>query len=301
MIKEPLVSIIIPFYNRPNLLIEAIKNISLQTYQNIEVILVDDGSNVSLENIEDFSLNIQLKRLEKNKGPGCARRQGRLIAKGAYICYLDSDDWWSNDFIEECVKVLEREKSIGMAFTNTRVIKNGFQDNRRVKNYIPNQILPILFIYEKRFWSTSSCIWRNEVSLPEHWKDYRNHEDYIHDILSSRLNNTIKYVEKGLTFKNQSAPDRIPRESEEVRKALNEILKINGISNIRGLSYFYLNRIYKNKLKIRLKDLPRILNLPSREFKAFSNNWFLFYVLILFNILSVKHTFQKRNINKLKS
>lgn len=301
MIKEPLVSIIIPFYNRPNLVIEAIKNISLQTYQNIEVILVDDGSNVSLEIIEDFSLNIQLKRLDENKGPGFARRQGRIMANGLYICYLDSDDWWSNDFIEECVKVLEREKSIGMAFTNTKVIKNGFQDNRRVNDYIPNQILPILFIYEKRFWSTSSCIWRNEVSLPEHWKDYRNHEDYIHDILSSRLNNTIKYVEKGLTFKNQSAPDRIPRESEEVRKALNEILKINGISNIRGLSYFYLKRIYKNKLKIRLKDLPKILKLPSREFKVFSNNWFLFHVLVLSNILGVELNFQKKYINKLKS
>src|SRR5690554_1573467 len=109
----PLVSVIIPFYNRNNLVLKAIKNISTQTYQNIEVILVDDASLDPYEIINDFGLNIQIKRLDKNEGPGYARREGRRLAKGAYICYLDSDDWWSDNFIEECVKAIESDEQLG--------------------------------------------------------------------------------------------------------------------------------------------------------------------------------------------
>src|SRR5690554_1214665 len=107
MNKEAVVSIIVPFYNRHDLVVAALKNISLQTYKDIEVILIDDGSDNVLTIDDDFGLDIQLKRLEENKGPGNARRVGRQMAKGKYICYLDSDDWWSDNFIEECVNVIE--------------------------------------------------------------------------------------------------------------------------------------------------------------------------------------------------
>lgn len=300
MSANPLISVIIPFYNRTSLVLEAIKKISLQSYKNIEVILIDDGSSELLKMSTNFGLNIQIKRLQENRGPGYARREGRILAKGEYVCYLDSDDWWSRDFIEECIKTLEEDKLAGMAFANTVTIYNGAKVDCRVKDSIPQNILPTLFVNNKRFWSTASCVWRSEVSLPEHWMDFRNHEDYIHDILSSRLNNTVKYVKKGLTFKNQSAPDRIPRDGEEVRKALNEILRFNEVSNIRGLSYFYLNRIHKNKLRIKPSELPKTLRLPSREFKIFSKNWFLFHGLVLLNIFGVTLEFQKKNINKLK-
>lgn len=299
--KESLVSIIIPFYNRNNLVLDAIKRVSQQTYQDIEVILVDDGSDTVLDITNDYGLNIQFIRFEENMGPGYARREGRRLAKGEYICYLDSDDWWSDNFIEECVKTIVTDSSIGMVYTNSNTIKNQITVDCRVKEFKPVHILPNLFIYNKRFWSTTSCLWRAEISLPENWKVYRNHEDYIHDILSSKLNNKILYVENALTFKNQSAPDRILRDSEEVRKALNEIIKINGIPNVAGLSYFFLNRVYKNKLRISIKDLPKTLALPSREFKIFSGNWFLFYVLVVLNIFGIKGEFQKRNIKKLKS
>src|SRR5690554_1390340 len=297
---KPLVSVIIPFFNRFNLVKESIKNISLQTYQNIEVILVDDGSDNVIAIEDDYGLNIQLKRLEENKGPIYARREGRRLAKGEYICYLDSDDWWSDNFIEECVKTIQSDASIGMVYTNSNTIRNQEIIDRRVKEFKPEHILPNLFIYNKRFWSTTSCLWRSDVSIPENWKDYRNHEDYIHDILSSKRNNYIKYVENALTFKNQSAPNRILRDSEEVRKAINEIIKIKEIPNKEGLSYFFLNRIYKNKLKISVRDLPKTLTLPSREFRIFSQKWFLFHQLVILNMLGIKYKFQKRNIKKLK-
>src|SRR5690606_19592347 len=146
MKDEPLVSVIIPFFNRNDLVIKALGNVSLQTYQNIEVILVDDGSLNSLEISNDLGLNIQLKKLEENKGPGYARREGRHLAKGEYICYLDSDDWWSDNFIDECVKTIESDKSLGMVYSNTITMKNNLAVNRRVNEVIPQDILPTLFV-----------------------------------------------------------------------------------------------------------------------------------------------------------
>lgn len=297
---KPLVSVIIPFFNRFNLVKESIKNISLQTYQNIEVILVDDGSDNVIAIEDDFGLDIQLKRLEENKGPGYARREGRLLAKGKYICYLDSDDWWSNNFIEECVKTIESDMTLGMVYSNTIRIVDGIETHSRVKGNGPISILPTLFLNTKRFWSTPSCLWRNNVSLADHWLPYRNHEDYLHDIYCSIVNNKIKFVSGAQTYNNHSARNRIVRDSEEVRKALKEIIQIEGLSNKHGLSYFFLNRVYKNKLRIELKHLPIILKLPSREFRVFSSNWFLFYKLVLLNMLKIKYKYQKINIKRLK-
>lgn len=301
MNHSPLVSIIIPFFNRNSLVLEAVKNISLQTYKNIEIILVDDGSDDCLEIVDDFGLSIHLRRMEENKGPGYARREGRYLAKGEYICYLDSDDWWSDNFIEECVKVIESNAELGMVYTNTVKIVNGVEITRRVKDYSPTTILPDLLVNTKRFWSTPSCLWRSEVSLAQHWFPLRNHEDFLHDIYSSKINNKIKFVPSALTYNNHSADNRILRDREEVRKALNEFLKIRKVSSLNGFSYFFLNRIYKNKLKIKIKDLPQVLTLPLREFKILDSNWLLFQVIVLFNIFGVKLKFQKRNIKKLKT
>lgn len=300
MMQTPLVSVIIPFYNRNNLVLDAIKRVSEQTYANIEIILVDDGSEIPLKIVNNYGLNIQLKRLDLNKGPGYARREGRRLAKGEYICYLDSDDWWSDNFIEECVKTIESDMTLGMVYSNTIRIVDGIETHSRVKGNGPISILPTLFLNTKRFWSTPSCLWRNNVSLADHWLPYRNHEDYLHDIYCSIVNNKIKFVSGAHTYNNHSARNRIVRDSEEVRKALKEIIQIEGLSNKHGLSYFFLNRVYKNKLRIELKHLPIILKLPSREFRVFSSNWFLFHQLVILNMLGIKYKFQKRNIKKLK-
>lgn len=301
MKREPLVSIIIPFYNRFNLVKEAIKSILLQTYKNIEVILIDDGSDTLLEIINGYGLNIQLKRLDENKGPGYARREGRRHAKGEYICYLDSDDWWSSNFIEECVKTIESDPDLGMVYTNTIKVVNGVETIWRVNEIRPSSILPTIFLNTKRFWSTPSCLWRNEVSLVGHWKPLRNHEDFVHDIICSTINNKIKFVRSAQTYNNHSANNRMARDTEEVRKALNEIIIIDNLTNNTGISFFYLNKIYKNKLKIKFRDLPVVLVLPFREFRLFSYKWCLFYSLVFLNISSLKRSFQKRKINKLKS
>lgn len=298
-----LVSIIIPFYNRFNLVEEALNMLVKQTYQNFEVVLVNDGSEGDFE-IEHFKSQyefpIKYDKLQRNSGPGAARRRGRELAEGDFIVYLDSDDWWSANFLEACIKLMEKNPSMGMVYTNTIRLKNGIETERRVGKNIPTTILPTIFVHPKRFWSTPSCMWRKEVSLSEHWMLFRNHEDYLHDILCSKISNEIGFVSSAFTYNNHSAENRIFRDNDEVRKVLNTVIRIEHLPVNSGISYFFIKRMYKNKITINRKEISKLLKLPFREYGLFNKKWILFQILVLLNFFEIKLNFQKRNIEKLK-
>lgn len=90
----PLISVVIPNYNNGPFLIECLESVLVQTYKNIEIILVDDGStDNSLQVLLSFQDRISLITTE-NRGPSAARNTGILNAKGEFIAFLDSDDIW---------------------------------------------------------------------------------------------------------------------------------------------------------------------------------------------------------------
>jgi glycosyltransferase involved in cell wall biosynthesis len=94
--KGKLVSVIIPFYNRLELLPRALKSVIDQTYGELEIIVVDDASSVSPEEVlVHFSdPRVVYIRHEKNQGVSAARNTGIKAARGDYIAFLDSDDEW---------------------------------------------------------------------------------------------------------------------------------------------------------------------------------------------------------------
>jgi glycosyltransferase involved in cell wall biosynthesis len=94
--KKPLVSVVIPTYNRLHTINRAVQSVISQTYGNLEIIIVDDGS---LDNTGSFIKNINDNRIiyirhDFNKGVSAARNSGIKISKGDYIAFLDSDDEW---------------------------------------------------------------------------------------------------------------------------------------------------------------------------------------------------------------
>ena len=111
MKKEPLVSIIIPTYNREKLLPDTINSVIKQTYKKWELIIVDDRSTDNTkELVEKYAKKDKRIRYVVNahkKGPSGARNQGMELAKGKYIALLDSDDEWFNHHLKESVNVLE--------------------------------------------------------------------------------------------------------------------------------------------------------------------------------------------------
>lgn len=99
------ISVILPVYNRPQLLIRALESISRQTLQPNEVIVVDDGSDESLELVLQIykKLPITFFRFSKNKGAGAARNAGIRLAQSQLIAFLDSDDEWLPNKLEKQV------------------------------------------------------------------------------------------------------------------------------------------------------------------------------------------------------
>lgn len=106
--KRPLVSVIIPTYNRSSIICDTIENVFEQTYKNIELIVVDDGStDDTLEKLEQFGNRIRVLS-GKNSGAAAARNRGFEIARGQIIAFQDSDDLWIPSKLERQVELLER-------------------------------------------------------------------------------------------------------------------------------------------------------------------------------------------------
>ena len=109
-----LVSIIIPVYNVENYLLRCVESILKQTYENIEIILSDDGSKDKSGQLCD-SLALKDKRIKvlhcENKGLSEARNRGLRIAGGKYVCFVDSDDWVDKDFVLKLLYTLKKTKS----------------------------------------------------------------------------------------------------------------------------------------------------------------------------------------------
>lgn len=99
MKKDPLVSVVIPVYNRENTLRRSIDSVLNQTYKNIEIIIVDDAStDGSLQLAQDYiPQGVKVIALTQNVGAAAARNVGMKAATGEYIAFQDSDDEWLPD------------------------------------------------------------------------------------------------------------------------------------------------------------------------------------------------------------
>lgn len=123
MTMKPLVSVIIPTYNRAEFLKSAIGSVLSQTYQNFEVIVIDDGStDGTREIITSFSQDKIKYVYKSNGGQSSARNEGIRLAKGEYIAFLDSDDLWDPRKLEKQLACFQKDPSFGMVFTNYRSI-----------------------------------------------------------------------------------------------------------------------------------------------------------------------------------
>ena len=124
----PLVSIVMPNYNGAKYIIDAIESTLAQTYQDWELLVIDDGStDNSLEIISYYAQTDSRVRLlfhdnHANKGVSCARNLGLSNANGKYIALLDSDDLWLHDKLQQQVEVMQSDPSLVLTYSLADVI-----------------------------------------------------------------------------------------------------------------------------------------------------------------------------------
>lgn len=106
--STPLVSVVIPTYNRASVIGRTIENILDQTYSNVEIIVVDDGSTDDTQSeLRRFGNHIRVIQ-QRNAGPSAARNHGIAIARGEIIAFQDSDDLWRPSKLQRQVMLLTR-------------------------------------------------------------------------------------------------------------------------------------------------------------------------------------------------
>jgi teichuronic acid biosynthesis glycosyltransferase TuaG len=121
MRNEPLVSVIIPMYNAQDYIEITLQSVKSQTYENIELIIIDNAStdnSLSIVNslLESFN-NVKVIKCEDNSGgPARPRNMGIDIAKGEYLAFLDSDDIWTSNKLEVQIKHMLKHE---LNFTST--------------------------------------------------------------------------------------------------------------------------------------------------------------------------------------
>lgn len=110
--SKDLVSIITPTYNCAKFIGVTIESVLNQTYQNFEMIIVDDASKDNTEEVVKSFKDKRIKyiRLSKNSGPAVARNRAMEEAKGKYMAFLDSDDLWKREKLEKQINFIKKNK-----------------------------------------------------------------------------------------------------------------------------------------------------------------------------------------------
>jgi glycosyltransferase involved in cell wall biosynthesis len=128
----PRVSVVIPTYNRGELLLEAVRSALTQTLADLEVIVADDGSSdASVDLVEGLADDrVKVVRLAHTGLLGAVRNAGLRRARGEFIAFLDSDDVWDREKLERQLMVLDREPGVGLVCSNARVIDESGRETK---------------------------------------------------------------------------------------------------------------------------------------------------------------------------
>lgn len=163
--KNMLISIIIPIYKVEKYLKRCIDSVLVQTYSNLQIILVDDGSPDNCPKICDeyASRDTRIEVIhQKNSGVSNARNNGLKIAKGDYVLFIDSDDYIAPDMCEKMLILAEQEKAdmVVCNITYTYLHKPNFIPNpilRKPYTQVSSEQALILAITEHSFGDTGMC------------------------------------------------------------------------------------------------------------------------------------------------
>ncbi|OKH14938.1 glycosyl transferase family 2 [Fischerella major NIES-592] len=122
--QEPLVSVVIPTYNRADLIKHTLNSAIRQSYKNLEIIIIDDGS---VDNTEEVvkaidDSRIRYIRLPNNSGGSVARNTGIENARGEYIAFLDSDDLWIPEKIELQLASIQKHPNPQKVVCHTQIV-----------------------------------------------------------------------------------------------------------------------------------------------------------------------------------
>ena len=294
---KDLITIIIPVYNVEKYLKQCIESVIKQTYTNLEIILVDDGSTDNSGNIcDEYKKNdIRIKVIHKeNGGVSCARNFGLENASGKYIGFIDSDDYVEPEYCEKLLKSI-KENNVQCALCKfDKVYEKNNSSIINESNYIidTNSFIMEVLNVQKGFGFCTQKLWTREALFDIRYNEkIKVGEDSLFCIESCKnieniyvLNEKLyhyrfnenslvrkfdeKYIEKYLkAMKETKIYIEKGHDNPEIIKRFNNYIVYNILLII--VNYCF-NK--KNKMNIikQIKELKKVCNIP--EFKSAIKN-----------------------------
>lgn len=225
--NSPLVSIIIPTYNYAKYLIKTIKSCIEQTYKNLEIIIIDDGStDNTYEVVMNFSDRI-VYVFQHNSGVSAARNKGLELARGEFIAFLDADDYLTEDSVETRLNILLAYPDIGIIFSETYSEDadggNLLFSPTAHKDYVSEKFYEDLLIRHLRF-QTSAAMMRSSLAKKFRFPtNLSNGEDIAY--FTKIFFTTKAYFCVKPTVINRRHPDSLRHNIEEIKRQGNELIE----------------------------------------------------------------------------
>lgn len=209
MNREPMVSVVIPTYNRAAMLRDAIDSVFAQTYTDHEIVVVDDGSTdgtrAVLDRYGDSIATCHVQRV----GPARARNVGMQQARGRYVAYLDSDDLYYPHKLALQVDCLERHPDTVMVYSDFSAFDDaGYWDEFHLRTYHESAYRSALTAYDTLFGERESladnALARDAAcrSNAPHWLERSEYRGLVYD---AYLQNTIVFT-NSMLFRRSLIP-----------------------------------------------------------------------------------------------
>ena len=244
-----LVSIIIPYYKKELYLEQSIRSILNQTYQNFEIILINDDpeNKIFISKFSKLDHRIKLVHNENNLGAGLSRNKGLEIANGEYVAFCDSDDLWKNNKIEFQIELMKR-LNFTFSFTGYDIIdeNNNFIKSRKAPSYVDFQKL------------RSSCdiglstvMIRKDIfeNVKYRFANLRTKEDYVLWLKLAEDKITMKSIQENLTSwrkSKNSLSSSVIQKIVDGYKVYRIYLKYSRLRSLYHLVILSINFILKN-------------------------------------------------------
>ncbi len=272
----PLISIIIPVYNRENFIKESVLSVLNQTYKNFELIVYDDGSRDNTEKIMNkiisiyHQYNIRYFKSKKNNGPSFARNRGVELSNGEFIAFLDSDDLWLKNKLK--IQVEEMVKNNwDICQTDEIWIRNGKRINpqkkhKKISGMIFEKALKLCIV------SPSAVMMRKNLFLELGGFDENLPACEDYDLwLRISLKIPIYLIERKLVIKRGGHEDQLSKTIPHLDRfriySIGKILKTNNlteeqknlaISELLNKCNIYLKGVKKRGLLDEAKKIERL-------------------------------------------
>lgn len=204
---NPLISVIVPVYNVEKYLARCVDSIVNQTYKNLEIILVDDGSpDLCPQMCDDYAeKDSRIKVVhKKNGGLSDARNAGMAVATGKYISFIDSDDYVSDDFFECLLDVMNKENSDIAECSVVKLYEDNrfdeFSDDLSVKTYDTQDAMSALIAENPFYQHVWNKLYKTELvkDIPYAVGKLNEDEFWTYQVFGrankvARLNKTMYY------------------------------------------------------------------------------------------------------------